>query len=275
MASIKDKLYRNLSVTIDEFTLLAIGYFDFNNFHKYQTKDLNYVLESALLIYFNADIELFKKALKEGKVFTNTKQNLMFKVYKRRQENFNLITIDFFRHCERFLSSDLLAVEQLRRLLNDLKEYHKDVFPVSIKGKASSIQPCEDTYNMQELIMCLYKNTNVTDIKFSPYFQSAFSDLDKTNDTVDSESDNKDGYVKIDTLPLDMQFIIECHSEPSYQHSHVYNKEKQLTSFKDDTVLKMIELSKKRKLTHIHQRKQLSGLPKTKVDNIFDFIQNK
>ncbi|MGK0272958.1 MAG: hypothetical protein ACI88H_003634 [Cocleimonas sp.] len=278
MASIKYNLYRDLNVTTREFILLAIGYFDFNNFHIFKREDLNYVFDLAYLTYVDADINLLKKQLqeeKEGKTNSQTKEDYKFKRYKETQESVSLLTSGFLERCNGFQKSDLLAVHKLHRLLNNLKKYHKDHFPASIEGKASHINSWEDTYNKYELIICLYENTHVTDIKFSPYFEAIFKNLDKNNDAINTESDNQDGYVKIDTLPLDMQFIIECHSEPSYQHSHVYNKEKQLTNFKDDTVLKMIELSKKRKLTHIHQRKELSGLPKTKVENIFDFIQNK
>ena len=69
--------------------------------------------------------------------------------------------------------------------------------------------------------------------------------------------------------------MIECHSEPTYQHSHINNRGKSVKKFKSATVENIIELSVKKGLEGIKNLKPTKGLNKTQVEYIFDFIQKK
>lgn len=85
----------------------------------------------------------------------------------------------------------------------------------------------------------------------------------------------KSGYVELDKLPKKMQFLLECHAEPSYQVTHINNKNSLLKNFKPEVVEQIVELSKNKGITSISQRKEIDGLTKTQAEQFFDLIQNK
>jgi|GEM_PF-3763988 len=125
-------------------------------------------------------------------------------------------------------------------------------------------------YKVKNILDWMIKNIDLDDIKrllpewVHSYFESHHEPtlLMKDNSSI-----------KVDELSQIMQFMIECQQEATYQHSHITNKNEQLSKFKKDTVPKIVELSKQKKLTHIKNLKPYDGLTKTQVEYIFDFIQ--
>ena len=274
MPKIKDDLYRNIHVSISEFVLIAMGVFKLKYLHIYSKVDLDYILNWVTLINIKADLELLSKMFIEGdEPPLKSSHSLGYRTYKKMRESRPLLTKGFQSDNNKFIASEILGIVQIKSILNTIKKHHKDIFPASIEGERSSIENSKDTYNFSELVKCLYQNTDVKDIIFIPLIQSMFDDMDEKNGIKKEPTMEKNSSLLKETLSPMLQFVIECSTEPTFQHSHINNKGEQLTKFKEETVSSIIALSKKKKVEGVKSKTITIGLSKTKCEHIFDIIQ--
>ncbi len=271
MPKIKNEVYININVSISEFVLIVIGFFDLNNFHRYRKIDQDHVFNWAYLIAVNADLKLLNKISRKEVDEPKRGNSLWFhyRRYKLIQENSSLLTSGFKEQIDKLTRGDLFALEQLKCLLSTLKKNHEDFFPASIKGKTSHIDDSEDIYNLSELVECLYNNIDITGVKFIPFIQSIFNTLDKNSNTIYSESDNNDGYVKIDTLPNILQLMIKVSGDdqfdtasPSYDEVRVIDKLDGLA--KEMNIYLKDNARTKKGLAEINAKKIISFIQKDK-----------
>jgi len=267
----------NINVSISEFLLLSVGVFSFREFHKVRKVDLDFVLDWAALIGGRADLDLLHRRF-NGKADSTEEYNAVqhnhFSIFKRVKENEVLLTSGFYENCfSKKTTADLSAIYKISELFSVLKKDPQYTLPTPIKEGKSKVEGKREVYNLIELAEYLDKYIDVSDVKFIPLIRSLFTQPYEYKKPTIPENDNIKGYIKINTLPEIMQFMIECSAEPSYQHSNINNKDKALKKFKSDTVTKIVELSLSRSLTHLQNKKLSNGISKTKAEYVFDFIQ--
>ena len=214
---------------------------------------------------------------------------------------------------ERYLE-EILSLNQFVCLLSGYLTYEQVVsIPITVGGKLIDLMSAGDTYNYEKIyhpiFLVLYQRSSTSPDNFPKIEQSIIINrgairLYKVKNILSWLAENTDlqdlkkllpswvvEYIddynapsillegnkalRIEQLSPIMQFMLECQQEPTYQYSHINNQGEQLSSFKIDTVTKIIKLSKQKPLTHIKNLKSFNGLTKTQVEYIFDFIQKK
>jgi hypothetical protein len=281
MFELKENLYPDQKVSILEFTLLVNGIFEFNDFHNYTKQDLDLCNS-----FLKNELHKSYKYLKSTEVLDSKKVlphlNRRNSVSKEDKES-KLSRLN--EVAKRSVFPNLL--NRLESLTNEGKENIADMldhlmkcerlnfndFPTKGYGVKSLIDNTEYAFKMRDVMEWLRSNFNLQSNHGLPLTEWA-KRLSSQHKTELQENDSTyDGYIKIDTLPKIMQFMIECYQDSSFQQSSMENNSKQVSIFKSEKVDKLFEISKQKDMTHTSNRKEQKGISPTALKYIIDFIQ--
>jgi hypothetical protein len=273
MAKLKDKTHAEKRLGIIEFGLLVTGIFHFDDFHKYTLDDLKYCLNELHL-------SLYEKAIFTNYVPNNNRNNsgnyvsefqLNLRVFNQQKITKNYLTAGIFIRLEKLPQEQKKNIKNFIALIENQARTSPSNFPLSIRHHSSQTDSRNAVFALNELCKWTNESMDLEDITIADWFK----EYQKNHKAIENNAEygTKDGYIKIDTLPKIMQFMIECFNEPTFQHSFISNKELPTKTFKPQITEQLNPLAVKRGFTYTKQNTQYKGIAPTKLEYIVDLIQ--
>jgi hypothetical protein len=278
MFELKENLYIDQNVSIEEFTLLVNGIFIFNDFHKYQKHDIVFCYEflrnklHATYLFLDKSEILISKKVTPLLNLSNEEGEQRLNALNNMKES-NLCS-GLLSRLKSLATEERENIISLLEFLNRQKELNNHNFPTQGIYVKSQINKGVPAYKLGELIDWLKNNFNLNSGHGLPLTDWAKSLSFPQEPSVQEKDSLYDGYIKKENLTKIMQFMIECSQDPSYQRKHITNNMKQAKIFKDEKVKELLEVSKKKGFSHIITKQEVKGISPTALGYLIDFIQN-
>jgi hypothetical protein len=277
MFELKERQYQEQIVSIFEFTLLLNGMIFFNDFQKYSETDLGFINHflrqemdenyKFLMVTEVAKIKLKKK-------FVTKTPAEREKILKDKNEfETSDCCPEMLSRLEKLSNEEKVNICNMHKFLLKSEEQHYNDFPTRIDSVEPLIDVNNNAYRLGELLNWLTSNFDLDKPHGLPLAEWVRNLLFPPETLHHENVSTYDGYIKIDTLPKIMQFMIECYQDSSFQQSSVENNSKQVSIFKSEKVDKLFEISKQKGMTHTSNRKEQKGISPTALKYIIDFIQ--
>jgi hypothetical protein len=272
MFELKEELYQEQVVSIFEFTLLINGIIVFKDFHKYsqyylgfinnflrQEMDENY---KFLMVTDLADIEL------EEQLDTKTPAEREKILRDMNEKEISIYCPEMINRLEQLSYEEKVKIHSMFKFLNKSEEQHYNGFP----NKIVSVEPLFDVYNdaykLGELLNWLTSNFDLDKPHGLPLAEWVRNLLSPPETLHQENVSTYDGYIKIDTLPKRMQFMIECYDDKSLQRTTLDNRDKKKDVYITDMHNKLDPLAIKQGITYTNKNKNIKGLSKAAVEQM-------
>jgi hypothetical protein len=272
MFELKEELYQEQVVSIFEFTLLINGIIVFKDFHKYsqyclgfinnflkQEMDENY---KFLMVTDLADIEL------EEQLDTKTPAEREKILRDRNEEEISIYCPEMINRLEQLSYEEKVKIHSMFKFLIKSEEQHYNDFPNRIGSVEPLFDVNNDAYKLGELLNWLTSNFNLDKPHGLPLVEWAKNLLSPPETLQQGNDSIYDGYIKIDTLPKSMQFMIECYDDKSLQRTTLENRNKKKDVYITDMHSKLNPLAIKQGITYMDKNKSNKGLSRAAVEQM-------
>jgi hypothetical protein len=276
MLKLKRKKYLLQKVSIEEFVLLLTDIFHFDNFLQYSKFDIN------LCFYFISNTPFSEYQLitkKEAQIYADYPAN-------RNRTKRGLAEYLDKVNSERLKNTDSRMLSQLNNLSENKKTAIKKFYDTFIESKKtkynqfptsfykSIINEKEHAFLVNDLIFWFIDNFNFDETFNLPLAAWAKSIVFPKPEL--SNTDNSpvpEGYIKIDTLPKIMQFMIECYKDKTLQKSTIENRDCKKVAYLEAMNKKINPVAIKKGITYTDRNKTINGLSKAAVEQMMFFIK--
>jgi hypothetical protein len=276
MFELKEEQYPDQKVSIAEFTLLVNGIFDFKYFHKYKKLEIDFSY-SFLKNQLNETYGfLLKTEVMDGKrVYPSLEPKNPSSSEERKEKLNNLNNSRKQSICHELVSRlEELSKEEKENILtmldflNGYEKRNDGSFPATGFGVKSHIDNKVHAYEVGSLMMWLGSNFNLNSKHGLPLAEWVRNLLSPPETLQQGNDSTYDGYIKIDTLPKSMQFMIECYDDKSLQRTTLENRNKKKDVYITDMHSKLNPLAIKQGITYMDKNKSNKGLSRAAVEQM-------